>query len=349
MRLKVLHRRAFQALLISILVVSFQSFSTVNAFAASRGGDGSGGGVIFACKSRIYLADSYSYFSSLSIEARQRLSVISTDQATELANNVVFGLDQPMAAELNLALKTIRLVPSDTLLQALGDDDIGSPPLGCSKRQLAVQTLKTGVVGYVSVYYWSLTPIERALFKYHEAYVHVYGSNSTAVRNKIARVSWNQIFRATIQKLMEIPTNGICDSAAQLLPPILIGCKLFSTEVPSIRAQQATALMCENQNPWMASDDRSRAMCTAVVSEYAKLGWIDVRDVISGTMSLKTPVIEVGWDQVNVLRWKSIQYRLLQLGYRMTSDEATKFVIGNQHSKQSVLDFVLRTESSFNK
>ncbi len=172
----------------------------------------SGGGDVFVCQEysylgliqteRIYLADTYAYLHTKDgAHLVHQFGNLRSDQVLESILKTVRSQDEQMAQELTDALANFKLTPRTEVPQ-LNDDDIQDIPVGCEKRQLAIQGIHSGVIIYNQNYLAQLSGLERALFQLHEAYVRVTGRSSAAdlirstkeIREKVSSVSQSQTF-----------------------------------------------------------------------------------------------------------------------------------------------------------
>lgn len=160
----------------------------LSAVASAHGRDG-GGGIVFVCNEgtsteKVYLADTYAIYSTINSSNGDSDVGVALES---LARNLL-GVGTPEAKEIlqNVKDLTFRGGPA---MKLLGDDDIPKSeiPVGCEKRQLAIQTLSSGVVDFDLRLFRALTSREQALFALHEGYVRKFRANVSEVRNRVGK------------------------------------------------------------------------------------------------------------------------------------------------------------------
>jgi len=189
--------------------------------AASNGGESSGGGIVFLCPDRdlgerVLLADTFKLSQSGNSNFLKEQDETDESSAASAILQTIGGVDSGMAATLRQNLKMLVFKPVDSL-SLLGDDDIREIPEHCKKAQLAVQHFATGIVDYNQSYFSKLSSVERALFKLHEAYVKIYGSNSHEVRNKVSQQASSHLFTELLRPSTAMVKNEKLEKFSQIM------------------------------------------------------------------------------------------------------------------------------------
>lgn len=160
--------------------------------AVAAGVGHSGGGDVLICKEQfvfskgiqedkvVYLADTYDLFKDTSVMLR-RLNIDNPEVLNESIAQFLEEKDAIMFQKLNKALANLKfefVENKRTLLEEVEDDNIQyEGHEACSKGQLAVQYFSDSGINNVKVqktYHWYLSPLEKELFRWHEAYISLY-------------------------------------------------------------------------------------------------------------------------------------------------------------------------------
>lgn len=137
------------------------------------GADGSGGGFAFQCGREVYLADVAELMNQNGLSKFKALPV---EVITETIFKAVKAGDPKAHDGLLKAYDANKLELVDRV-EALPISL--HVPKGCVQEQLAIQNLATGQVTTNQTLYRSMSNLERAFFKVHEAYVRIVGLERT--------------------------------------------------------------------------------------------------------------------------------------------------------------------------
>lgn len=210
-----------------ILSILAATILTNSSLGLAGGRDG-GGGVVFVCTEpsgeAVYLADLYKLLKSGGMSFSQEQSqMLSENEFLEVIAESIGKVDSETATTLKKNLRELKFTPV-SFVPLLGDDDIQKIPTGCTKAQLAIQYFATNVVEYNESYFAELPPVQRALFKLHEAYVKIYRSNSSTVRGHVAREAASASFEDLLRPSRVVKRGHRSSALAQALSGRVIRC-----------------------------------------------------------------------------------------------------------------------------
>ncbi len=278
-----------------------------------KGGDGSGGGVVFSCdrnsnlgfsgRPRYFLADSYSFFSKQSEDYFLGIQQIPIARAIDSLTKGIAEFDATLATNITKSLERLHFNPVGSL-NLLGDDDIGELPAGCIKIQLAIQDLASGRVDYDLKKYWKLSSLEKALFRIHEAYVSIYGSNSSEVRAHVSRFAWSDIFKALVVNFEKKSASSFCIFGFCILPPT------YADWSPAID-ERVGAILCENG---AYISDSYLEVCRQMVPVLSRRGDLKSSDVLAGKTNFFS-LFDQGFNYSRALDWVELRHLMKRKGY----------------------------------
>ena len=162
---------------IAKFAILFCLFTVFLAPVAFAGGDNSGGGDAIICYEgipyltgrRVYLADTFDLVRSGKL---QQLARLNLEQLTEAVFDHLDTQQTGLGAAVRESRKNLKFEYVDKVPE-LDDDDIKISGIRCSKQQLAVQHIPSGLVRVNKNLHGELSPLEKVLFEIHEAYIRI--------------------------------------------------------------------------------------------------------------------------------------------------------------------------------
>lgn len=157
-------------------------------------GQGKGGGIGFLCGDQVFLADTHNLITSGDLKKLDSFSEKTLIEAAFYNHNKRYPI---FSKKLKKAYEELIFKFEDHVLIA-GDDQIKFIPNGCQKIAIGNQDLKTGIVSVNRTFFNSLSTIDKAFFKFHEAYIQFYnGLDDTTIVRELVGKSLIKIFTNT--------------------------------------------------------------------------------------------------------------------------------------------------------
>jgi hypothetical protein len=151
------------------VAMALSVFASSSALAA-EGSSARGGGNVFVCGHKVYLADTYFLRTDPEYRSIFFLLGASGDEKSAFkdAIRLLSGIDKDAAQSFQNSATRFRYTNDQNLPEL---DVLKDIPAGCIKRQLAIQDLSSWEIRYNRTLLDKLTVAERLLFKIHEGYI----------------------------------------------------------------------------------------------------------------------------------------------------------------------------------